>query len=61
VTTLRVRLAANDAFAERKSLHARLDVFVSETAFYIDLLRTRIAAALSSPEIRERFTKSLNG
>jgi hypothetical protein len=61
VTLLRIRLDANDAFAGRESLHARLDAFAGETAFYIDLLRARIAAALSTPEIHGRFTRSLNG
>ena len=60
VTMLRIHLAPNDAFAGRESLLARLDAFAGETAFYIDLLRTRIAAALSTPEIRDRFTQSLN-
>jgi hypothetical protein len=61
VTLLRIRLTANDAFDGREPLLARLDTFAGETAFYIDLLRTRIAAALSAPEIRERFARTLNG
>jgi hypothetical protein len=60
VTMLRIRLAAGDAFTGRESLHGRLDVFAGETAFYIDLMRTRITAALSAPEIRDRFAQSLN-
>ena len=61
VTLLRIRLESNDAFAGRESLHARLDAFAGETAFYIDLLRARIAAALSTPRVHDRFTRSLNG
>jgi hypothetical protein len=60
VTMLRIRLDAGDAFAGRESLHGRLDVFAGETAFYIDLMRTRIAAALAAPDMRDRFTQSLN-
>jgi hypothetical protein len=61
VTLLRIRLAAGDAFAGRESLHSRLDAFAGETAFYIDLLRTRIAAALTTPDMRDRFVLSMNG
>ena len=60
VTMLRIRLDAGDAFAGRELLHGRLDVFAGETAFYIDLMRTRITAALSAPEMRDRFAQSLN-
>ena len=60
VTLLRIQLAG-DGFAGRESLHARLNAFAGETAFYIDLIRTRVATALSAPAIRDRFAKSLNG
>jgi hypothetical protein len=60
VSLLRIRLEPGEAFAGRETLHARMSAFVAETAFYIDLIRTRIIAALTTPAMIDRFTRSLN-
>jgi hypothetical protein len=58
IPLLRIRLDSAP-MSERASLHERLDAFVSSTGFYIDLVRSRIAAALTAPSMRERFVRTL--
>jgi len=55
VTMLRIHLDG----ADDSELLSRLDAFAGETSFYIDLLRTRIAAALGSDAFLDRLSKTL--